>query len=379
MGCIDAELRILKSLEERGVHRLINTSIKSLLVAMTFYLSSSLFALTLQFPNPSIMNFYAKGYCDLRRSNSAKPIAGNFCIAYVNNSLNHLKFDPVTTCAKSMNHCDEFIVTPKCYAYIIGEGQDEVRNRLIEPFAYVRRLDQPLEFYMDFSSMYFRDSFEFVEVLSSIGTSGTITHIRDNLYRNHCLKDEVIIERFIDFEVDDKGRITSATVSFLHNLAYPMVPSFLLNMTYRDDDVFPHILEVKYTKEKAKGRRYFWRFDELIQDQNIEYKIKPTLLTAKTTVHDVRFTPRLVYKSKGTEFPSEEELFRIAAVKKAEKEAQEKQTAAAKDPRNIPPSAPVVKESYLKYLRQIPNWAYVSLLGVAIIGWVLARASCRKE
>ena len=152
-----------------------------------------------------------------------------------------------------------------------------------------------------------------------------------------------------------------------------------MNMTYRGDEVFPYTYVLKFTKTDARGRQYSWRFDEVIQDKSIESKIRPTLLTANHYVWDYRFTPPLYYKSTGTSFPSDEELFRIAEVKKAEKEAQAKQAAAAKDPRNIPPSAPVVRESYLKHLRQIPNWAYVSLLGVAIIGWVLARASRRKK
>ncbi len=335
-------------------------------------------AVSLQFPNPSTENFYAQGFVELDRGHEKANLAGRFAIGKKNDKLVYMKFDPASTCTTVLQP-DEVLRASNYAAYIMGRNQN---NPSADLFAYVRRTDQPVVYYCSLSSFTFdKDCIAYIRMLSTIATSGTLTHVEGAHYRNHCLKGEVPNERLIDFLVDDKGRVTSASVAFRYASNDPPAPTFLLLMTYRGDGVFPYTISVRNAVNHPsifQGPR-FWQFDEVIQDAPIDAKIRPTLLTEGTKVQDVRFTPPLNYTSTGTSFPSDEELFRIAEVKKAEKEAQAKLAAAAKDPRNIPPSAPVVKESYLKYLRQIPNWVYVSLLGVAIIGWVLARASRRKE
>ncbi|MDD4278263.1 MAG: hypothetical protein PHX74_00860 [Candidatus Sumerlaeales bacterium] len=175
----------------------------------------------------------------------------------------------------------------------------------------------------------------------------------------------------IEYKIDDQQRLTS-----YENIVDSKVFSST-HLTYGAHGNIPVSTEATFSLGTYAQRK--WRIDEFITTGSIpQEKLKSICIFPGAYVRDNRFKPVLQYQLKSYSLPSDAELFKMAAKNKERAEANARLQQAATDPKNIPPTAPVVGESWTKRLRQIPNWAYLSIIGAIALIWGAARLRRKK-
>ncbi len=183
------------------------------------------------------------------------------------------------------------------------------------------------------------------------------------------------------FETDTTNRVTS--VKYTYNPKLSLLPERTFTFSYDEGSTVPKSLTSKYDCDFVTYPEQKWTVERFSHGEAVtKMSIKPELLKTNTVVLDHRFTPPLRYETTSDKLLDDNALFALAARNKAEVEAANKLAAktqqAAADPRNIPPTAPVVGESWTKRLRQIPNWAYLSVIGAIALIWGAARLRRKK-
>lgn len=241
-----------------------------------------------------------------------------------------------------------------------------------QPLNDMNRIAQEIEFFVAdgraFAKPLSEHSYRLVKVTSAPVMA--LSSVRQDFFRSVIL-----------FETDTVNRVTSVKYTSDSN------PDSLIERTftfsYDEGSTVPKSFTSRDDCEFISDPVQKWTIDRFSHGEAVaKMSIKPELLKTNTLVLDHRFSPPLRYETTSDKLLDDNALFALAARNKAEVEAANKLAAktqqAAADPRNIPPTAPVVGESWTKRLRQIPNWAYLSIIGAIALIWGAARLRRKK-
>ncbi|MDD4278268.1 hypothetical protein GX645_06665 [Candidatus Sumerlaeota bacterium] len=337
-------------------------------------------------PPMSMQRIYVEGKCKLiykDNKSSNIDLVGAFSVGVINGKIVYRKFIPSSE-TYICPYAEETIRHDNIVTFI---NRSSPKSPTKLPTASVSPQDKDRD-YSQYSDLEAIKAVKKLLALKDLISTGSIRELGANHYLLERMGWEanglMIPHRQVEVETDGMNRATSITVSFKANTQPQYVQTYNSQIQYKDNQLLPSKISTVWNNKTTNTDQVseVWDYTEIITDKPFDDKMRPTLLESDTYVTDYRFTPPLEYQSVGHNFPTEKQLFAIAAQKEAEREAKAKLFAKAQqegaNPRNIPTTAPVVGESWTKRLRQIPNWAYLSIIGAIALIWGVARLRRKK-
>lgn len=323
--------------------------------------------------------YFISGTCQVENRGKDGNTNGDITIAKQDNKVIYLQFSPKTKGATTHSE-EEWLLYPDHKIYIIGKGR-YVPSDAVPAEAYVSPVHDTSGLSPNFEPLNITYVITALRELRELTLQQEHQKIEDYyVYYSQLNHNDENCFRF-EYSFDAQDRITS--VSKYWNFAGK--PPFVIGPLYQfgyDDKMttFPREVDIHWIAQWPSHRRHYMKFDKIeFRDVGIS-EFEPTLLETGMMVTDSRFTPPLRYESKGTAFPTDDELFAMAAKDKSERIAQNNRQAQIEanriatvdNPRNIK-DAPLTKESWGKRLRTIPNWVYGGAIAVVFVGWIVSK------